>query len=108
MRFFGAVGYGESSETEPGSGVWVPVITEAPYKGDVIRDTRDLSPSEKVNTDLSVNNLISVVADEKLNKHFYKIKYVVWQGVYWVVTSIEVKPPRLLLTLGDVYNGPTA
>lgn len=107
MRFSGVVGYGESSETQVDSGVWEDVITEAHYKGDVLRDTRDLSPGEKVNNDLSVNNLISIVADDQLNKHFYKIKYVMWQGVRWVVTSIEVKPPRLLLTLGDVYNGPT-
>lgn len=108
MRFFGPVGYGESSETLPGSGVWEKVITEVPYRGDVLRESRELKPGDKVNSDLSVNNSISIVADEKANKHFHHILYVVWQGVYWSVTTVEVKPPRLLLTLGGVYNGPKA
>jgi hypothetical protein len=107
MRFFGAIGYGESSETEPGSGVWEKVITEVDYTGDVLRDTRSIDPDTNVNSDLSVNNSISVVADEQANKHFHLIEYVMWQGVRWTVDSVEVKPPRLLLTLGRVYNGPT-
>jgi len=107
MRFFGVVGYGESQETLPGSGVWVDVITEVDYTGDVLRDTMKTESGDNVNNDLSVNNSISIVADENLNKHFYSIKYVVWQGVKWTVDSIEVKPPRLLFTLGGVYNGPT-
>lgn len=107
MRFFGVVGYGESSETLPGSGIWEDVITEVNYTGDVFRDTRKLEPGDNLNNDLSVNNSISIVADEKANKHFYNIKYVVWQGIRWTVGSVEVKPPRLLLTLGGVYNGPT-
>lgn len=107
MRFSGPVGYGESLETLPGSGVWEDVITEVPYTGDVLRDTRKLEPGNRFTDDLSVNNLISIVADAKAVAHFYKIKYVVWQDVYWIVDSVEVKPPRLLLTLGGVYNGPT-
>ena len=107
MRFFGPVGYGESS-TLPGSGVWEDVITEVDYRGDVFRDSRRLESGDKVNSDLSVNNSISIVADEKANKHFHLIKYVVWQGEYWKVTNVELKPPRLLLTLGGVYNGPKA
>ena len=107
MRFFGAVGYGETQETLPGSGVWESIITEVPYTGDVLRDTIEQHPGDNVNNDLSVNNSISIVADAKANEHFHKMKYVVWQGVRWTVESVEVKPPRLLLTLGGVYNGPT-
>lgn len=107
MRFFGVVGYGESLETLPGSGVWEDVITEVPYTGDVFRDIGKQDPGENLNNDLSVNNSISIVADEKANEHFFKIKYVMWQGVRWTVSSVEVKPPRLVLSLGKVYNGPT-
>ena len=107
MRFFGVVGYGELSETLPGSGVWEDVITEVNYSGDVLRDTRNLDPADKVNDDLSVNNSISIVADAQAVNHFHKIKYIVWQGIRWTVDSVEVRPPRLLLTLGGVYNGPT-
>jgi hypothetical protein len=107
MRFFGAVGYGESSETPSNSGVWVDGVTEQLYFGDVIRNTRKLESGEDLNDDISVGNSISIVADEYAIKHFFKIKYVQWEGVLWTVTNVEVKSPRLILSLGSVYNGPT-
>lgn len=107
MRFFDVVGYKESSETLPGSGVWENVITEVSYSGDVYRDTMRSEPGEKVNNDLSVNNSISIVADDWANQNFMNIVYVRWRGVRWAVETVEVKPPRLWLTLGGVYNGPT-
>lgn len=105
MRFFGEVGYGESTETSPG--VWEFVITERNYRGDVVRNTRRLESGETLNDNILVNNSISIVADDHANEHFFKIKYVVWQGIRWTVSSVEVKPPRLILNLGGVYNGPT-
>ncbi len=106
-RFFGAVGYGEAAETPPGSGVWKDQITEHQYQGDVIRNSRALEDATKVNSDISVSNSISVVADEYALQHFFEIKYVRWAGVPWTVTTVEVRSPRLILSLGGVYNGPT-
>jgi hypothetical protein len=106
-RFFDAVGYGESVETPAGSGVWMDVITETSYSGDVIRDTRKLEAGEGLNDDIAVVNSISIVADDYAIKHFFKIKYVRWAGTLWTVKSVEVKSPRLILSLGSVYNGPT-
>ena len=106
-RFRGEVGYGEAVETPPDSGVYVDTITEVPYWGDVLRDTRKLEPGQHLNDDISVVNSISIVADEYAIKHFFKIKYVRWSGVLWTVTNVEVRSPRLILHLGSVYNGPT-
>ena len=106
-RFHGEVGYGTSVELPPGSGVWVDKMVEHPYTGDVIRNTRALEDADKVNSDISVGNSISVVADEYALQHFFKIKYVRWAGVLWKVTTVEVRSPRLILSLGSVYNGPT-
>lgn len=106
-RFFGEVGYGESLEDPSGSGVWIDTITEVQYYGDVIRDIRNLNEGESVNDDISVNNSISIVADDFAIKHFSKIKYIRWAGALWTVTNVEVRSPRLILSLGSVYNGPT-
>lgn len=105
-KYYGAVGYGESVETPPGSGVYVDVITEYKYQGDVVRNTRRLQPGEGVNDDITVVNSISIVADQFAFEHFFAIKYVIWMGVYWTVTSVEVQSPRLILNMGSVYNGP--
>lgn len=104
-RFFGRVGYGETVETTPG--VWVDQIVEYSYYGDVIRDSRELRQGENLNMNLSVQNSISIVADEYANDHFFAIRYVEWAGSLWTISSVEVQRPRLLLRLGEVYNGPT-
>lgn len=54
-----------------------------------------------------MGNSISIVADKYANEHFFLIRYVMWEGVRWTVTNVEVRAPRLLLSIGSVYNGPT-
>jgi hypothetical protein len=104
-RFFGVVGYGESVETVPGK--WEDVIVEHSYYGDVTRVSRTLDAPQKVNFDVSVRNSIEILADGYANEHFDAIRYVQWMGTRWIVTSVEVRRPRLLLEIGGVYNGPT-
>jgi len=106
-RFFGEVGYGSPVETPSGSGVWIDSITEVSYYGDVIRNTRKMESGEGLNDDITVGNSISIVADEYAIKHFFEMKYVRWEGVLWTITNVEVRAPRLILSLGSVYNGPT-
>lgn len=105
-RFYGRIGYGESKESAPG--VWVDEIVERSYYGDVIRSTRKLREGENLNPNLSVENQISIVADAYANDHFHAIRYVEWAGTLWTVKTVEVQRPRLILWLGEVYNGPTA
>lgn len=111
MKFYGIVGYCESvEETGDREGNWVDkFITEREYYGDVLRNTRRYEQnSESINDDLNINNSISIVADAYAYEHFYAMKYVRWMGLNWKVTHVEVQRPRLLLTIGGVYNGPTA
>lgn len=103
-RFSGVVGYGESAEGA--DGVWRDVITEFPYRGDVLRNTRALESDAKVNDDIVVGNSISIVADQFANDHFFNIRYVMWMGKRWIVNNVEVRAPRLILSLGKIYNGP--
>jgi hypothetical protein len=104
-KFYGKIGYGEAEESAPG--VYTDVITERDYYGDVVKNTRKLSEGEFLNNDLSVQNMISIVADAYANEHFFAIRYIQWAGALWTVSDVEVQSPRLLLRLGGVYNGPT-
>lgn len=103
-KFYGKIGYGETVETGPG--VWEDQITEVPYFGDVIRNIRKIQEEPKVNSDLTLNNSISIVADAYANEHFFAIRYVAWMGALWTVSEVEIQSPRLILRLGGVYNGP--
>lgn len=104
-RFYGPVGYATSVETAPG--VWQDLVVERNLSGDEVRNTVTQRNGEKVNDDLSIGNSISVVADAYAYKNFHTIKYVEWNGVRWRVDTVEVQRPRLILSLGGVYNGPT-
>jgi hypothetical protein len=105
-RWFGKVGFGNSVEQKPG--VFVDEITELSYYGDVVRDARRLSEAEKLNKDLSTSNSISIIADADALENYFAIRFVEWMGVAWTVTEVEVEHPRLILRLGEVYNGPRA
>lgn len=104
-RFHGKVGFGETQEVTPG--VFADVIVEHTFMGDVIQNRRILRQGDNLNKDLSLSNSISIVASAYANEHYFAIRYVVWQGVRWVVSDVSVEPPRLVLELGEVYNGPT-
>lgn len=103
-KFYGLIGFATSTESKPG--VWTDVITEKPYFGEVIRDTRRLDEVDKVNMDLSVGNAFRIVADAYANDHFFAMRYLQWNGQFWVVTDVEVQRPRLLIRIGGIYNGP--
>lgn len=106
-KFYGEVGYGIAVETPPGTGVWVDEITERKYYGDVTRNARSLQAGERLHDDLSVSNSISIVADAYAMNHFHAVRYVRWSGTLWKVSEVEVQSPRLVMRLGEVYNGPT-
>ena len=107
MRFHGKIGYGTTAQDPPGSGKWKDQIIEREYFGDVERNLRQADQADKVNDDISMSNSISIVSDPYAVEHLSKIKYVMWQGVRWTVNSVEIRPPRLILNFGGVYNGPT-
>lgn len=108
-KFFGIVGYGYA---ETGIGDRDDIVTdrvvERSYYGDVTRNSRKWESGSSVNDNLVINNQISIVADAFAWDHYFAIKYVKWMGACWKVTNVEVQRPRLLLTIGDVYNGPKA
>ena len=61
--------------------------------------------SDKVNDDINISNEISVVADDFADKNLHAMKYVVLKGTKWKISSIELQYPRLILSIGGVYNG---
>lgn len=107
MKYYGIVGYAED-QVETAPGVYRDQIVEYPYKGEVVRDTAKIQAGVGLNTDITVNNMISILGDRYAFDHYFKIKYIMFEGVRWTVTSVEVQRPRLKLSLGSVYNGPTS
>ena len=102
-KWYGKIGYVATMETEPG--IWEEVATEKEYYGELNRNNRALQNSNNINDDVSLSNEISIVADPFANQNFYSMRYVTFNGIKWKVTKVDVEYPRLILTVGGIYNG---
>ena len=102
-KFYGLIGFGEAVETAPG--VWEDSITERPYFGDVLRKSRRLQTTDRVNDNLNISNEISIVADPYAMKNFHSMRYVTYMNTKWKVSNVTVQYPRLVLTIGDLFHG---
>lgn len=101
-KYFDKIGFGETTETEPG--IYIPQITEREVYGDVFKNISANQSVDKTNSDISIDMKISFIADPFAVTNFTLIKYAEYLGTKWKVTSVEPQFPRLVLTLGGKWN----
>ena len=102
-KYYGVIGYAETVETAPG--VYEEQITERNYYGELVRNTRRLQTSNQVNDNINIANEISIIADPFATQNFHAMRYIEFMGAKWKITNVEVRYPRLILTIGGLYNG---
>lgn len=105
-KWYGKIGFCVTEETEPG--IWEEKITERDYYGDLLSNFRKLQNSGSVNDNINIANKISIISDPFADQNFFSMKYAEFMGAKWKITDVEVQYPRLILTLGGVYNGKQA
>lgn len=101
-KFFGKIGYAMTQETKPG--VWMDQIMEREYYGDLLRNSYRFQTSDKVNDDVLIANEFSIIADSFAKDNFHLMRYIEFEGTKWKITNVEVRDPRLNLTVGGIYN----
>lgn len=101
-RFHGIIGYSELEETSPG--IWSEKIIERTYTGDMTKNFVNADSSPRINTNVKLSNTISIYSDPYANSNLFNIRYLKYFGGKWKVESVEIAWPRLILTLGDLYN----
>lgn len=101
-KFYGEIGYGQSEETSPG--VYTDTIITRNYSGDTIKNNRRLQSSDSLNDNINISNEISILADPFANNNFHSMRYVKFMGSKWKITNVDVQSPRLVLTIGGVFN----
>ena len=106
-KWIGKVGFAVNSEVEPG--LWVDEVIEKAYKGEMLSDRWRRQNSSGVNDNINLSNSISIIANPYAFGHCSSIVYVEIKGEKWKVTDVDAStPPRLILTVGGVYNGEQA
>lgn len=102
-KWAGKIGFAVPKETTPG--VWKDEIVQRTYYGDMTRNTRRLQSSGNLNDNLVIANELSIIADPYANENFHAICYAEFMGTKWKISGVQVQFPRLILELGEVYNG---
>lgn len=102
-KFYGEIGYGITAETAPG--VHELQITPRNYYGELVKNSRRMQSSESVNDNINTSLEISILSDTFANDNFQSMLYVVFRGTKWKITNVDYQFPRLILTIGGVYNG---
>lgn len=106
-KWIGSIGFAINGEIEPG--LWVDEVVEKTYKGELLSDRWRRQNSGGINDNINLSNTVSIIANPYAYEHCSSIVYVVIKGKKWKVTDIDAAtPPRLILTVGGVYNGEQA
>ena len=101
-RYHGYVGYAIDVEAYPG--VWEERISEHEYFGDVLKNRINMQQGSVVNAKITISNSISIIADPFAFEHIYAMRYVTYLGKKWSIVNVSIERPRLILTLGGLYN----
>lgn len=104
-KWFGKIGYAIQKESEPG--IWEDKIVERDYYGDLLTDNRKRQTNNNVLDEITLSNMVSIIADPFAYNNCSCMAYAEIMGARWKISEVEVKPPRLNLTIGGVYNGNT-
>lgn len=103
MKYCDNIGFSDKVEVRPT--IWEDSNVEKKYFGDVISLGQDYNKTENVNDDVIISAQISIISDDYINHSISKIKYVTLMGSKWKVKNIKPVFPRLIITLGGIYNG---
>lgn len=101
-KWYGNIGFSETVEVEPG--IHDQRYTDRKYYGELVRNTSKFQTSGGVNDNVNVSTELSIVSDPYANANFLRMRYVEMYGAKWKINNVEVKYPRLILSIGGVYN----
>jgi hypothetical protein len=103
-KWSGKIGYVITEETS--KGIYDTNIVEKVHYGDLVKNyKRQYNSSDTPNDGIDISNNISIVATPFALRNFHTMQYCEFMGTKWKISSVEVQYPRLILTLGGIYNG---
>lgn len=106
-KYYGAIGFLKTVEDPDNPGTWKEECTERCYYGDVLNNRYKSENGTGLNDNINIQNTISILSDSFAKEHLGYMKYLVWMGSKWKITSVEVSYPRLILSIGGLYNAQT-
>ena len=103
-RFRGPIGI-QGAAIEVAPGIYDSPIEELIVSGVIYNKPVNITNSTVTQGGITANHRISIVANQALVDTFHAAVYVVWRGEKWVISKVEFNRPRVIFTLGGIYNG---
>ena len=104
-KYYGKVGFVTRVEDLNEPGVWVDKTEIRNYYGDIIKNHRQWQNQENsTNDNVTINNQISIIADPFAFQNFQYLRWIQWSGAKWKITSVDIEYPRLILSIGGLYD----
>lgn len=105
-KHYGQIGFSDTVETDPLNhpGVYRTVITEKYYYMDVNSWGGRWDSSSVLNDNFNVRNEFSILADPFATEHFANMRYITWLGTKWKITGANLVYPRIILSIGGIWN----
>lgn len=105
-KYSGLIGFVRNYEKEPG--IWEDEVTEKHYTGDILKNNQRFAVSNTTSGEIKITNQFSIMGNSYAFDHVSDIRYLEWRGNRWIIETIELQYPRLVMTIGGLYNGPQA
>ena len=102
-KLYTRIGFAPSFEqTSPG--VYEPIEVVKNYYGELLKNARRLESSGQLNDNINISNRISILSDPYARENFHSIRWIKFLGSKWKVNNVDVEYPRLILSIGGLYN----
>lgn len=103
MKYVGKIGFAVMKND--GEGIYTEEIEEKVYYGDLLSSRwNNENNQNSTNTNVRLNNSISVICDKYLSENISVIRYITYKNSKWCITGIEIQPPRIIINIGGIYN----
>lgn len=104
MRTSATLGVTGQQEVRPG--IWEDVNVEVPVLGTVKQTTEVLEGGDNILPRHVTTTSISVPAREVGLRDNSDIRYIIFKGIPWQIRNIVDEPPKIVIFIGEKYNGP--
>jgi hypothetical protein len=88
---------------ETATGVYTEPVTEIPYKGELVRESRGVTGKNLPNPDVYIRMSISVIPGKVLRDNIAALRYATYLGQKWSISNCEMQGQKFVLNLGDLY-----
>lgn len=106
-RFCGMIGFLSTDENPDRPFIHSPAFVEKKYYGDFLSKGWKTDNGDGANDKLKLETRVSVIANSFMKQNLGYMKYVIIDGFKWSISSVELQHPRVIFTVGGLYNDET-